>query len=340
MNCESITTSLFTIIAVVSFCGSAHAQTQPGGAEEGAVTLTLKQLENLVAPVALYPDVLLDLVLDASRYPKAIVQAGDWLSNHKGKPDPKWPKSVQSLVQFPSVITMLDDRLSWATRLGAAYQNQGPELRKAIQEVRRNAKAAGTLVSNDKQTVETEQGQIEIVPTETNIIYVPTYDPSLIYASPSAIAAPLISFGAGVALGATLEHNYDWNHYWDNYAWYHHHYYDHIAHIGWTGDWGHAGAYHVGGPWYHAGHAGVTTPWGHAGVTHVGGPFVGATHVGAWGPFGHGGATVGHVGLHYGGMGHAVHLGPDGFHGGGFGFRGGMGGFHGGGVHFHGGFRR
>lgn len=287
---------------------AAGQQRPPGGPG-----LSQQDLENLVAPVALYPDALLDQVLDASQHPSALVSAGD--SVHRSGSDKQtgvessWPASVQALLKYPDVLAKLDNELSWTTRLGNAVKTQSADVDKAIQVVRQKAQAAGNLATNQYETVDVSNDEITIVPIGTDIMYVPEYDPSVIY-SPHTAAAPLIAFGVGVALGAAIAHN-------DHYDYYHHHYYDHIGHFG---AYGHVGASHFGGPLLHGGHIGHTGLFGHTGASHIGGPIAGVTHIGHTGPFGHGGITVGHIGRHsFGG----IHRG---FHGGGF--RGG--------AHFHG----
>lgn len=294
------------------------------------------ELENLVAPVALYPDILLAQVLDASQYPHDIVAAGDFLSKHDKdeQPDPNWPASVMALLQYPHVLTSLDDDLSWTTRLGNAEKHQKKDVEKAIQDVRKKARAAGNLVSNDHENIVVNNNTIDIVPTDPTMVYVPMYNPSLIY-TPLPAYAPLVTFGAGVAVGAAFANHYDWDHY--NY--YHHGYYDHI------GAWG-GGAYVHGGAWdgayTHGWHGGAYGPFygGHA--THIGGDDAGVTHIGGYGPYGRGGMTVGHVGDDWGAVGHHSGYGAwGGFHGGFAGYHAGFagGGFHAGGFHM-GGFRR
>ena len=132
-----------------------------------ATALNETEIENLVAPVALYPDPLLDQVLDASQYPSDLVEAGDYLSDPKNKSkDPKWPASVQALLDYPEVLSKLDDDLAWTTRLGNAEKAQKADVEKAVQIVRKKAQHAGNLTSTDKLTVVVVKDTIEIVPAD------------------------------------------------------------------------------------------------------------------------------------------------------------------------------
>lgn len=275
-----------------------------------AATLSSSQLENLVAPVALYPDPLLDQVLDASQYPQVLVQAGDYVSDRQQgqQPDSSWPASVQALLEYPTVLTKLDDDLSWTTRLGNAVKTQRGDVEAAIQLCRQKAQQAGNLVSNDQDKVVVQNDVIQIVPTNPSTIYVPVYNPSMIYA-PQPAGHPLITFGAGVAVGALLAHDNNWY-----YSYYHHHYYDHIygagGHVGYVGHYGAGSVTHVGGPYAGYTHAAHVSPWGATRATHVGGPLYGAsagTHVGPYGA-----THVEHVGGPGGGM---THVGHTGFYG-------------------------
>ena len=285
------------VLGAMSFTHSANA-----------VTLTPAQLENLVAPVALYPDPILDQVLDATAYPKAIVQAGDYVSGHLKSPNSSWPQSITALLDYPTVLTKLDDDLSWATRLGAAVEAQRSDVEAAIQNCRVKAQQSGNLVDNAQQKIVVENNDVEIVPANPNVMYIPEYNPSMIY-TPQPAGHPLMTFGAGVAVGAELEHNNNWY-----YNYYHHHYYDHIygagAHVGYVGPHAVGGVTHVNGPYAGYTHSTRVTPWGATTATHVGGPVAGETvgrHVGPYGS-----TNVEHVGGVQGGY---THVGHTGFYG-------------------------
>lgn len=201
-------------------------------------SLTPQQLDTLVAPIALYPDALVAHILPASTYPVEIVEAARDLQNG-GKPSAAdmngWDPSIQALVSVPSVITMMNDRLSWTTQLGQAVSQNQQAVMDAIQRVREKAKQAGNLASNAQQTVTTQGDTIVIAPTNPQVIYVPQYDPVAILQPAPLWATPgygLMTFGAGFAAGyftayachwgggwgwgggnsITVNNNYHWNH--------------------------------------------------------------------------------------------------------------------------------
>ena len=199
---------------------------------------TREELESLLAPIALYPDPLLAQMLPASAYPVQIVQAPRWLDKNKalvakndysGIDNQNWDPAVKALARFPDVINMMSADLDWTRDLGDAEVNQPQDVAEVIQDLRAKAEAAGTLKTTDQQTVErveasappvagASQGStapqatasyISIQPTDPSTVYAPTYDPSAVYQPYSGIA-PLLGFGAGIAVGALWNNNY-WN---------------------------------------------------------------------------------------------------------------------------------
>src|SRR5580700_2691442 len=196
------------------------------------------ELEKLLAPIALYPDPLLAQMLPASAYPVQIVQAQRWLDKNKalvakndysGIDNQNWDPAVKALARFPDVIKTMSADLDWTTDLGDAEVNQPQDVAEVIQALRAKAEAAGTLKTTDQQTVErveasappgagAPQGStapqaaasyISIQPTDPSTVYVPTYDPAAVY-QPYTGIAPLLGFGAGIAVGALWNNNY-WN---------------------------------------------------------------------------------------------------------------------------------
>ena len=196
------------------------------------------ELEKLLAPIALYPDPLLAQMLPASAYPVQIVQAQRWLDKNKalvakndysGIDNQNWDPAVKALARFPDVIKLMSADLDWTTDLGDAEVNQPQDVAEVIQDLRAKAEAAGTLKTTDQQTVErveasappgagAPQGStapqaaasyISIQPTDPSTVYVPTYDPAAVY-QPYTGIAPLLGFGAGIAVGALWNNNY-WN---------------------------------------------------------------------------------------------------------------------------------
>jgi len=151
---------------------------------------TQQQLDQMLAPVALYPDSLLSQILMASTYPLEIVEAGRWSKanpNLKGDDAVKaaeqngWDPSVTSLVAFPQILTMMDDNLTWTERLGDAFLAQQPQVMETVQNLRQRAYAAGNLKSNDQVRVDQQGQTIVIEPPNPQVVYVPYYDPRVVY---------------------------------------------------------------------------------------------------------------------------------------------------------------
>ena len=188
--------ALFFLLA--AYPQSLCAQAQPGPLqvqpESPYTQQTPEELEQLVAPIALYPDSLVAQILAASTFPEQVVDADRWVQSH---PDLKgealaqavdelpWDPSVKALAAFPSVLGNLDKNLSWTSSLGDAYYNQEQDVMDAIQVMRRRARQAGHLNSTPQQTV-TEGSDIEIEPVSPEIVYVPAYDPWIMYGGPLA----------------------------------------------------------------------------------------------------------------------------------------------------------
>ena len=205
-----------------------------------ATQQTPEQLQQLVAPIALYPDALVAQVLAASTYPVEIVEADRWMQDHselKGDAlavevdKQSWDPSVQALTGFPSVLANLDKNLSWTSSLGDAYQNQPQELMDAVQVMRQRAEEAGNLQSTGQETVTTQGQTVTIEPADPEVVYVPQYDPWLIYGAPIAVwpgwypysglylDGPGIAFGVGLGLGYFGGYRWGWHHWrpdWDH----------------------------------------------------------------------------------------------------------------------------
>ena len=153
-----------------------------GVGDEGIPLLTPVELEELVGPIALYPDDLLAIVLPASTYPLQVVQAGRFLEELENdaslQPDEAWDDSVVALLNYPEVVELLNEDLDWTWRLGEAVVAQQPDVIAAVETFRDRAYAAGNLKSDAHQTVShSDEGIIEIVPMDDEIIYVPYYEP-------------------------------------------------------------------------------------------------------------------------------------------------------------------
>jgi len=170
------------------------------------------QLDQLLGPIALYPDPLIAEILPASTLPAQIVLADRYVS---GGGDPNqldqqpWDASVEALAHYPTVLNWMDDNLNWTTELGQAFLNQQPEVMESIQRLRMTAANFGNLQSTPQQQVITDDGFIEIVPVDPQVIYVPVYQPSQVY-SEIAGSSPFILFGSGWPVGAWLNCDFDW----------------------------------------------------------------------------------------------------------------------------------
>ncbi len=180
-------------------------------------------LEALVAPIALYPDSLVAQVLTASTFPDQVAIAEYWLQQNSSLTGSalmaavnkqSWDPSVKALTEFPSVLDNMSKNLTWTSSLGEAYHNQQAEVMTAIQTLRAQAKAKGTLKSSSQITVVEQSPQVIVIqPANPQIIYVPQYDPAVIYGTPyvtpgytagDVAAAGIIGFGAGIAVGALM----------------------------------------------------------------------------------------------------------------------------------------
>ncbi|MBT8077031.1 MAG: DUF3300 domain-containing protein [Gammaproteobacteria bacterium] len=145
------------------------------------VILGAAELEELIGPVALYPDDLLAIVLPASTFPLQIVQAARFLEEYEIdstlEPDEEWDESVVALLNYPDVLRMLDQDIDWTWKLGEAVVNQQDDVVSAVETFRDRAYAAGNLATDEHQEVSVDDGVIEIVPIEDDVIYVPYYEP-------------------------------------------------------------------------------------------------------------------------------------------------------------------
>ena len=190
-------------------------------AVQGAHVST-QELQQLVAPIALYPDELAAEILAASTYPDQVVEADRWVQQHSDLKDQAlanevdkqpWDSSVKALAPFPSVLANMDKNLSWTSSLGEAYVNQQTDVMKAIQTMRKRAQKAGNLASSAEQKVATQGQTIVIEPSQPEVVYVPQYDPWLAYGEPLAMwpgwyaepgifyEGPSVFWGSGFGIG-------------------------------------------------------------------------------------------------------------------------------------------
>lgn len=209
----------------------ASGQNQPvqeTGAADQAAKIPNDQLDSLVAPIALYPDPLLAQVLAASTYPLEIMQLQQWLTKNPGLKDKgledavmkqSWDPTVQALAALPDVVKRLADDIQWTTDLGNAVLAQQSDVMDAVQRMRAKAQTKGNLKSTEQQKVETQvvenKSVIVIEQAKPDVVYVPSYEPTVVYGPPVYPYPPIaypppgyyaagmaVSFGVGMMMGA------------------------------------------------------------------------------------------------------------------------------------------
>ncbi|MFO1303540.1 MAG: DUF3300 domain-containing protein [Burkholderiales bacterium] len=209
----------------------------PGASQQGGKSFSQGELDQLLAPIALYPDALLAQVLMASTYPLQVVEAARWQKANPTLKDKaledalqqqQWDPAVKSLVVFPQVLTMMNEKLDWTQKLGDAFLAQQQDVLATAQELRKKAQAQGALKDTEQQKVVTAQENnttvIKIEPTNPEVVYVPTYNPTVVYGAWGYPAYPpyyyyppgyvaggaLLGFTAGVIVGGALWGNCNW----------------------------------------------------------------------------------------------------------------------------------
>ena len=194
-----------------------------------------EELEQILAPIALHPDSLVSQILMASTYPLEVVQAERWAKQNASlKADAltaalekqDWDPSVKSLVNFPQVLTMMSEKLDWTQRVGDAFLADQKKVLDTIQSLRAKAQESGNLKTTKEQTVVVEEKIIKIEPANPQVVYVPTYNPTVVYGGwpypayppyyyypPGYVAASTFAFASGVAMGAA------WGYAWGGCNW-------------------------------------------------------------------------------------------------------------------------
>lgn len=247
-------TSLIAALCTAALLASAVT---PGRAQ-AAAELSAEQREELVSPIALYPDALVALILPAATRPSDIVLAARFLERG-GHADATatlpWQDSVKALTRYPELLAYLDENLAWTQDLGELFLAQPDAVMDTIQTLRDRALKHGLLTDTAQHTVIVEDGLIRIVPARPTVIHVPRYDPEVLHVTRVRTyhhgAGPFISFGLGYGIGSWLAYDCDWRHrsvivvhrpaVWYHYPdWRVRHYHS----VGWTWSrWSH-GAYH------------------------------------------------------------------------------------------------
>lgn len=221
-------------------------------AQEVYAPVPPKEMEALVAPIALYPDALVAQILGAATYPDQVEAADVFLNANynlsgdalmQAAEEQGWDPSVTALLQFPSVLEKLAQNLGWTSALGDVSANQQSDVMAAIQRMRAKAYEAGNLKSGGQIKVVKESPEIIVIqPANPQVVYVPTYNPTVVYGTPVAtpgystgdvVATAVISFGVGIAVGAMMSSsNCGWGYY------------------GWRMNWAGGMVYCGGGPYY------------------------------------------------------------------------------------------
>ena len=219
---------------------SSYSQVSATSPQSQAAKIPPDQLDSLVAPIALYPDPLLAQALAAATYPLEIIQLQQWLDKNKNLKDKaladavakeSWDPSIQALAALPDVVKRLADDIQWTTDLGNAFLAQQSDVMDAVQRMRKKAQDKGTLKSTEQQKVETQvienKSVIIVEQADPQVVYVPSYDPMLVYGAPMYPYPPIyypppgyyaagmaISFGIGIAMGAFWSGGWGWGCGW------------------------------------------------------------------------------------------------------------------------------
>lgn len=231
------------VLALLMFAPAAQAQeaVQPVPGAQAAPAYTPEQLDQLLAPIALYPDQLLGQILMASTYPLEVVQADRWVKDPNNAPlkgdqlaaalqTIDWDPSVKSLVPFPQILAMMDQRLDWTQSLGDAFLAQQGDVMDSVQRLRQQAQAAGTLQTTPQQVVTPVGQTIVIQPANPAVVYVPVYNPTVVYGvwpypdyppfyyvpPPVYYVGPPVFAGIGFGIGFGIIHSF-WG--WDDCDW-------------------------------------------------------------------------------------------------------------------------
>ena len=235
----AIACSLLLVPGDISLLAQSDSAGQSTDTQD-TVRIPPDQLDSLVAPIALYPDPLLSQTLVASTYPLEIIQLQQWLNEHKNLKDKAlvdavkkqdWDPSVQALAALPDVVKRLSENIKWTTDLGNAFLAQQSDVMDAVQRMRQKAQSSGNLKSSEQQKVETkvvENKQVVVIEQASpDVVYVPSYNPTVVYGAPAYPYPPVtypppgyyaagmaISFGIGMAMGAAWGGGWGWNAGW------------------------------------------------------------------------------------------------------------------------------
>jgi|HubBroStandDraft_6_1064221.scaffolds.fasta_scaffold02940_3 hypothetical protein len=257
---QLLSTTLTVLLVIGAMPLEVGAQTGQSGYSGQGVPLTPDELQQLAAPIALYPDALVAQVLAAATFPDQIAAAEGWYQYHSNLTgstlmaavdQQPWDPAVKALCQFPSVLANLASNLTWTSSLGEAYHTQSGDVMTAIQVLRAKAYAAGNLKSSTQLAVVQQSPQVIVIqPVNPQVVYVPMYNPAVVYGYPYVVpayvyvpppaGAAVVAFGVGIAVGAMMASS--------TYAWG----YSSWA-CGWHGSTAvvyHGGAYYGNSAWH------------------------------------------------------------------------------------------
>jgi hypothetical protein len=260
---QLLSTALSSLLITATMPFDARAQSTSTGSTgysgQGA-PLSPDELQQLVAPIALYPDALVAQILAAATFPDQVAAAASWLQQHsfltgstlmQAVDAQPWDPSVKALTQFPSVLGNLATNLAWTSSLGEAYHTQAPDVMAAVQVLRAKALAAGNLKSGPQLTVVQQSPQVIVIqPVNPQVVYVPMYNPAVVYGYPYVVpayvyvpppaGAAVVAFGVGIAVGAMMAGG---SYAWGYSSW----------NCGWHGSTAvvyHGGAYYGNSAWH------------------------------------------------------------------------------------------
>jgi Protein of unknown function (DUF3300) len=277
---QVLSTSLSVLLLIGTAPFEAAAQSGESGYSGQGVPLTAQELQQLVAPIALYPDSLVAQVLSAATFPDQIIAASSFLKQYSSVTGPllmqavdtqPWDPSVKALTQFPSVLDNLAKNLAWTSSLGEAYHTQSADVMAAVQVLRAKALAAGNLKSGQQLTVVQQSPQVIVIqPVNPQVVYVPMYNPAVVYGYPYVVpayvytpppaGAAIVAFGVGVAVGAMMAGGtYAWGYSSWNCGWH-----------GTTAVVYHGGAYYGNSAWHGGYYGSSASAYGaYGGSAHV-----------------------------------------------------------------------
>jgi hypothetical protein len=201
------------ILTLLGFCLAASLPAQGPADSPPTPRRTAAELDELLGPIALYPDALIAIILPASTYPSDIVLAARYLAaggNPARVEEKSWDSSVKALTRYPDTLRWLDENLDWTDQVGDAFIEQPVEVMESIQQLRARARAMGNLVDTPEQRIVQDDANIRIIPAQPNYIFEPRYDPDVIYYE-RPVAGPLLFFSIGYGIGSWLNYDFDWH---------------------------------------------------------------------------------------------------------------------------------